>query len=266
MPDEAKEKREARLFSTFGACKTGLVCRKSFCPGFPFFIACQAQRQGSCSGTRPQGRDLRELESTGSMDRMIICHTETMEKLRQRTAVCLGYFDGVHRGHLALLKEAQAIARREGLTVAVHTFDVPPASVLRPDQPVEQLTSPSEKAAIFAANGCEILAVSVFDERMRAMPGKVFFEEILLGRLNARAVITGDDHRFGFRGDTGVRELSALCQSAGVLLSVVPRVKLPDGTVISSSAIRQALRQGDLSRAEEMLGRPVQDMWKSQER
>ena len=42
MPDEAKEKREARLFSTFGACKTDLVCRKSFCPGFPFFIACQA--------------------------------------------------------------------------------------------------------------------------------------------------------------------------------------------------------------------------------
>ena len=60
--------------------------------------------------------------------------------------------------------------------------------------------------------------------------------------------------------------VTRLCQSAGVLLSVVPRVKLPDGTVISSSAIRQALRQGDLSRAEEMLGRPVQDMWKSQER
>ena len=51
-----------------------------------------------------------------------------------------------------------------------------------------------------------------------------------------------------------------------MILSVVPRVKLPDGTVISSSAIRQAIRQGDLSRAQEMLGRPVRDLWKSQER
>lgn len=197
---------------------------------------------------------------------MIICHTEAMDKLPQRTAVCLGYFDGVHRGHLALLKEAETIAEKEHLTVAVHTFDVSPASVLRPDQPVEQLTSLSDKAAIFAANGCEILAVSVFDGRMRTMPGKVFFEDILLGRLNAGAIITGDDHRFGFRGETGVSELRTLCEDAGVLLSVVPRVKLADGTVISSSAIRQALRRGDFSRAEEMLGRPVQEMWQSQER
>ena len=86
------------------------------------------------------------------------------------------------------------------------------------------------------------------------------------GRLNAGAIITGDDHRFGFRGETGVNELRTLCEDAGVLLSVVPRVKLADGTVISSSAIRQALRRGDLSRAEEMLGRPVQEMLQSQER
>ena len=197
---------------------------------------------------------------------MIICHTEAMEKLTQRTAVCLGYFDGVHRGHLALLREAEAIAEKEHLTVAVHTFDVSPASVLRPDQPVEQLTSLSDKAAIFAANGCEILAVSVFDGQMRTMPGRVFFEEILLGRLNAGAIITGDDHRFGYRGDTSVEELKVLCGETGTILSVVPRVTLPDGTVISSSAIRQAIRLGDLSRAEEMLGRPVQEMRKSQER
>ena len=200
------------------------------------------------------------------MNRMIICHTEAMEKWPQRTAVCLGYFDGVHRGHLALLREAESIAQREHLTVAVHTFDVSPASVLRPDQPVDQLTSLSDKAAIFAANGCEILAVSIFDGRMRTMPGRAFFDEILLGRLNAGAIITGDDHRFGFRGDTGVQELRTMCRDAGVILSVVPRVKLPDGTVISSSAIRQAIRQGDLARAQEMLGRPVRDMWKSQER
>ncbi len=188
---------------------------------------------------------------------MIICDTSVMTKLSVPTAVCLGYFDGVHRGHLALLEEAKRIAGKEGLTVAVHALDRSPASVLHPEQPTEQLTTLEEKAAIFEAHGCEILAVSPFDDRLRTMPGEVFFREILLDRLNARAIVTGDDHRFGYRGDTGTKELERLCEKHGVLLSVVPRLTLRDGTVISSSAVREALRRGDLGRAEEMLGRPV---------
>ena len=200
------------------------------------------------------------------MNRMIVCYTSEMEKLPRPTAVCLGFFDGVHRGHLALLREARKIAEQEKLTVAVHTFDVPPSQVLRPDQPAEQLTSLSEKSAIFAANGCEILAVSSFDGQMRTMPGRVFFQEILLDRLNAKAIITGDDHRFGYHGDTGVEELRMLCGETGTKLSVIPRITLADGTVISSSAIRQAIREGDFARAQEMLGRPVQTLCNSQER
>ena len=200
------------------------------------------------------------------MDRMIICSTSAMEKLSGRTAVCLGYFDGVHRGHLALLAEAERIARKERLTVAVHMLDRSPASVLHPDQPVLQLTTLAEKAAVFEAHGCKILAVSTFDEHFRMMSGRDFFRSILLDKLNAGAIIAGDDHRFGYRGETGVRELAALCREAGILLSVVPRLTLPDGTVISSSAIREALRQGDSARAEAMLGRPVQTLYNTQER
>ena len=200
------------------------------------------------------------------MDRMIICSTSAMEKLPERTAVCLGYFDGVHRGHLALLEEAGRIAGKEHLTVAVHVLDRSPASVLHPDQPVLQLTSLAEKAAVFEAHGCRILAVSTFDEHFRMMSGRDFFKRILLDRLNAGAVITGDDHRFGYRGSMGVTELAELCAEAGVLLSVVPRLTMPDGTVISSSAIREALRQGDTARAEAMLGRPVETLYNSQER
>ena len=197
---------------------------------------------------------------------MIICDTSAMRKLTCPTAVCLGYFDGVHRGHLALMSEAVRIAGEKHLTVAVHMLDRSPASVLHPEQPVEQLTSLTEKAAIFASHGCEILAVSPFDDRLRTMPGKIFFEEILLGRLNARAIIVGDDHRFGYKGDTGAETLRSLCGERGITLSVVPRIALPDGTVISSSAIRQAIRQGDFARAEEMLGRPVRPPQHSQER
>ena len=197
---------------------------------------------------------------------MIMVNTSSMTRPDKPTAVCLGYFDGVHRGHLALLEEAKRIAARNGFTVAVHALDRSPAEVLHPQAAVRQLTDLAQKAAVFAANGCELLAVSTFDERLRMMPGKVFFREIILDRLHAGAVITGDDHRFGYRGDTGVPELRRLCGEAGISLSVVPRVTLEDGTVISSSAIRQALDRGDTALAQTMLGRPVSTLFASYER
>ena len=179
---------------------------------------------------------------------------ETLTRL-PGSAVCLGYFDGVHRGHMALIEAARDIAQREGLLVCVHALDRSPAQVLHPEWAIPQLTSPEAKIRLFENAGIDVLAITPFDDRVRHMPGRVFFEEILLGKLNAKAIIVGDDHRFGYRGDTGSVELTRLCAKAGVALTVVPRVKLGDGTVISSTAIRTALEQGDLQRAQEMLGR-----------
>ena len=170
-------------------------------------------------------------------------------------AVCLGFFDGVHRGHMALVERAKAIARREGLLVCVHALDRSPYQVLHPEAHVPQLTTPEDKIRLFAEAQVDVLAVTRFEEHIRRMPGRVFFRDILLGKLNARAIVVGDDHRFGYRGDTGSAELGVLCGDAGIAPAVVPRVTLADGSVISSSAIRAALERGDLERAEEMLGR-----------
>ena len=171
------------------------------------------------------------------------------------SAVCLGYFDGVHRGHMALIEAAREIAQREDLLVCVHALDRSPAQVLHPEWAIPQLTSAETKIRLFEDAQEDVLAITPFNDHVRHMPGRVFFEEILLGKLNARAIVVGDDHRFGYRGDTGSAELAGLCAEAGVALTVVPRVRLPDGTVISSTAIRTALEQGDLQRAQEMLGR-----------
>ena len=177
------------------------------------------------------------------------------------SAVCLGYFDGVHRGHMALIEAAKRIAHSEGLLVCVHALDRSPAQALHPERVVPQLTTPEDKIRLFDAAGVDVLAITNFDEHVRRLPGQVFFDEILRGRLNARAIVVGDDHRFGYRGDTGSAELSRMCERAGIALTVVPRVRLTDGTVISSSAIRAAIQQGDLQRAQEMLGRaPDEDM------
>ena len=174
-----------------------------------------------------------------------------MEGINAPSVVCLGFFDGVHKGHLSLLRAAAQIAREQGLIVCAHTFD------RAPGEKDFALTTLEEREALLQAAGADRVAVSAFDEEMRHMSGDAFFRRIVLEKLNARHVVCGDDHRFGYRGGWGVKELDALCREAGVGLTVCPPVSLPDGTRVSSTAIRRAILAGDVRLAEEMLDRPL---------
>ncbi len=176
-----------------------------------------------------------------------------MNAISAPSVVCLGFFDGVHQGHLSLLRAAKDIAREEKLIVCVHTFD------RAPGEKDFSLTALPEREALLRAAGADRVAVSAFDEDMRRMTGDAFFRKIVLEKLNARHVVCGDDHRFGYRGGWGVKELTALCREAGVGLTVCPPVALADGTRVSSTAIRQAILAGNGGLAEEMLGRPLSD-------
>lgn len=167
------------------------------------------------------------------------------------SVVCLGFFDGVHRGHLALLEAARKTADEKGWIVCAHTFDRAPVGK------DFALTTLEEREKLLRAAGADAVAVSPFDDAMRHMPGDEFFRRVVLEKLNARCVVCGDDHRFGYRGGWGAKELAILCREAGVGLTVVPPVELPDGTRISSTAIRRALLEGDWALAESMLGRAV---------
>ncbi len=174
--------------------------------------------------------------------------------------VCLGFFDGVHLGHQKLLETAREAARDKGLRICVHTFDHAPGPKRF------ELTTLEEREALLKEAGADCVAVSVFDEEMRHMSGEEFFQQIVLGRLNARHVVCGDDHRFGHKGACGVTELAEMCQRAGVGLSVVPPVTLPEGERISSSAIRMAIIREDEDLAQKMLGRPVDEKIKMRAR
>jgi riboflavin kinase/FMN adenylyltransferase len=174
-----------------------------------------------------------------------------MNAVNAPSVVCLGFFDGVHRGHLSLLRAAAGIAREKGLIVVAHTFD------RAPGEKDFSLTFLSEREALLRAAGADRVAVSPFNEEMRHMSGDAFFRRIVLEKLNARHVVCGDDHRFGYRGAWGVKELEALCRENGVGLTVCPPVELPDGTRVSSTAIRRAILDGNFALAEEMLGRPL---------
>lgn len=174
-----------------------------------------------------------------------------MEKQGAPSVVCLGFFDGVHKGHLKLLEAARQAAAREGLSVCVHTFDHAPGSK------EFELTTLEEREQLLRDAGADRVAVSAFTEEMRHMTGEDFFQQIVLASLNARHVVCGDDHRFGYRGGWGVKELGRMCQKAGIGLTVVPQVSLPGGQRISSTAIRKAILEKDWALAESMLGRPL---------
>ncbi len=176
-----------------------------------------------------------------------------MEEKHAPCVVCLGFFDGVHLAHQALLRAARAEGRRLKLPVCVHTFDHAPG-----DKDFELTTLP-EREALLKQYGADSVSVSIFNEEMRHMRGDVFFKDVILKRLNARHVVCGDDHRFGYKGAWGVKELQTLCDDAGVGLTVVPQVSLPDGQRVSSTAIRQAIRDGNIELAEKMLGRKTEE-------
>lgn len=168
--------------------------------------------------------------------------------------LAIGNFDGVHRGHKALLAAARARAAELSRPVGLVTFEPHPRTVFRPDQPVFRLTPPDTRRSLVAAEGCGAIAELVFDKTFAARSAEAFIHELLIGALDAAAVVVGADFAFGQgrRGDVGMlgRELA----EAGRGLIVPEPVIDGEGAVISSSRIRDALADGDVALAGALLG------------
>lgn len=168
----------------------------------------------------------------------------------EKSVVCLGYFDGVHLGHQALLRAGRAKADELGVSLCVHTFD------RAPHEKGMELTTLQQREKWLRHFGADRVYVSAFDDALRCMSGREFFTRIVLAAMGAVHVVCGDDHRFGYQGQCGAAELLSLCREAGVGCTVVPGVE-QNGLRISSQAIRAALREGRRADAERMLGHPL---------
>ena len=178
------------------------------------------------------------------------------------SVVTIGAYDGVHRGHLAVIERVRDLARADGRATAVVTFDRHPASVVRPDSAPLLLTDLDQKLELLAATGVEYTLVIRFDAARAAEEAEQFVHDDLLGCLNARTIVVGEDFHFG-RGRRGnVALLRAMGSDEGFEVEPLALVG-PDGEAtedgaekVSSTAIRAALRAGDLARANDWLGRP----------
>ena len=182
---------------------------------------------------------------------------------KQGTTVCLGTFDGVHKGHQALVKATLEAAKKNAFIPCAYTFDIPPARLFHAGS-AEVLTELPEKAALLQAYGIEEVVYSRFTKDLAALPPQAFFEEILLHRLNAKHLVIGFHYRFGSRAAGGADELKIYCEQAGIGLTVIEPVRLPNGELISSTAIRALLQKGDEQAALDMLGHSLKMMEKEE--
>ena len=169
-------------------------------------------------------------------------------------AIAIGNFDGVHRGHTALIDRARAAAAAAGGEVVVLTFEPHPAQVLVPELAPLRLATPARKLELLAAAGVDAVVVEPFSTDLAAMSAPAFVKDLLVGALGARTIVVGADFAYG-KGRTGTA--STLVADAGRLGATVELVEpvTVGGEVVSSTRIRGYLRGGDLGRAHALLGR-----------
>ncbi|HZO07858.1 MAG TPA: bifunctional riboflavin kinase/FAD synthetase, partial [Myxococcota bacterium] len=164
-------------------------------------------------------------------------------------------FDGVHRGHQALVAAAVARAHETGGAAVVLTFDPHPARVLRPEAAPSALSTLAQKEELVMALGIDRLVALAFDAQLAALSPAAFVREVLASMLGARHVVVGESFRFGHERQGDARTLEALGGQEGFDVQVVPPV-LHAGRPISSSRVRAALAAGDVREAALLLGRP----------
>lgn len=167
------------------------------------------------------------------------------------TAVTIGAYDGVHRGHQFVIGNLRRLAADGGLDSVVLTFDRHPAAVVRPESAPKLLTDLDQKLEVLASTGVDHTVVLHFDEARSQEEPEDFVREILVDALQARVVVVGEDFHFGRRRRGNVELLRAMGGSLGFEVAHVP---LLPGT--SSTAVRLLLEAGDVAAAAELLGRP----------
>lgn len=171
------------------------------------------------------------------------------------TLVSVGNFDGVHRAHAHVLKNIVARAREQSARAMAVTFEPHPVRILRPDSGLKLITPTPEKIRLLECTGLYSVLLLPFGRDLSLMPPRQFAEEILGQKLHAREVHEGFNFRFGHKAAGTVDMLKQFGRELGFAVHVYPERKLR-GEPVSSSQIRKLLREGKVSRARHLLGRP----------
>jgi riboflavin kinase/FMN adenylyltransferase len=170
-------------------------------------------------------------------------------------AVSIGNFDGVHRGHAAIVERLLERAEAVGGPAIVFTFDPHPVRLLRPEQCPPPLTWTERKAELLAAQGVDWVVAYPTDEALLELSAAEFFDRIILRSLAAKALVEGPNFYFGHNREGTIDRLNELAGKAGVSLDIVDPV-ISQGAIVSSSRVRELIGKGQLKEANEMLSAP----------
>ena len=182
-------------------------------------------------------------------------HRNTIPAALRGAVIALGNFDGFHRGHQAVAGEAIRWAHAEGRPSIIATFDPHPVRFFKPEVPPFRLTTLEQRQELYLAAGATAMLVFHFDAELAGTSAEDFIQSILIDRFGAHGVVTGGDFTFGKGAKGNVDLLRTLGGELGLKSRVVEAVA-EEGEVVSSSRIRQALRDGDPQLAARLLTRP----------
>jgi len=172
------------------------------------------------------------------------------------SVVTIGNFDGVHRGHQEVLAHARTrAAELGGLPVVALTFDPHPMRVLRPESAPLMLSEPGQRAELLIEHGSDAVLILPFDKDVASWSPDEFIERVLVGTLHAKAVVVGENFRFGHRAAGHVDTLVAAGATYGFQVEGLSLAG--DAQPWSSTYVRQRLAEGDVEGAAEALGRPL---------
>ena len=184
-------------------------------------------------------------------------HTELtgLPPTAKRAVVAIGNFDGVHLGHREVIATAQTHAHDMGRPSAVLSFEPHPRRFFKPEHPPFRLTSSRDRINALSALGVDHFYELAFTRELSQHSAEAFVKQVLVGLLNVSHVVVGWDFCFGKARGGNAHVLAQLGETLGFGLTAVPAVTHEGGTVYSSTAIRQALRDGDVATARTLLGR-----------
>jgi len=177
------------------------------------------------------------------------------QRLAAGSVVTIGAFDGIHLGHRQLLRRVVDTARERGLPSVAMSFEPTPKEFFLRDSPPARLMRFREKYEALAERDIEIFFCPRFDASMRDISAASFIRQILVHGLNTRHLVVGDDFRFARRREGSLDDLVRVGPTLNLDVEQVPSVVV-DGIRVSSTAIREALANGELDRATALLGRP----------
>ena len=173
----------------------------------------------------------------------------------QPKVIALGFFDGVHLGHGALLRRTVEEARRRGVRSAVFTWAQPPKEVVT-GVPVPLINSPEDRAWLAKSlYGIDDVIMVPFNKEMMTTSWEDFITEILIKRYHAVHLVAGHDHRFGHKNQGTPELLKSKCAELGLGCDIIPEVTV-GGITVSSTYIRRLVELGQISRANRFLGHP----------